>query len=315
MILSANVAANKAFIVNRVGDFGFIIGLMILWTWCGTFQFGDYEKTLLTAEIESGKGTVELARVADQSLTLEGADRGVRVSDLGTGGRVRLRFRGKAGTVVHITSLDLGGKGPVIDVTPQGIVQLTLDSNAAAPTTASELTAFLDGIAVTKPGLFSMLRDHHGELTAAECDHVMLRTEQHGDHWDISSVESRQRSMPYTLLVVAGLGVFAGCIGKSELVSDRQARRRGREAAHVRRTEVLPEEHRGRHHGDHKRRWRRHLVLDLLEDPVLRGHDQSHGKRGMGEPAEEDVRGWLLRGSQGCCCGRTGIRYPQMPGG
>ena len=38
---SASTAANKAFIMNRVGDFGFLIGLMILWTWCGTFQFAD----------------------------------------------------------------------------------------------------------------------------------------------------------------------------------------------------------------------------------------------------------------------------------
>ena len=38
---SASDAANKAFIMNRVGDFGFLIGLMILWTWCGTFQFAD----------------------------------------------------------------------------------------------------------------------------------------------------------------------------------------------------------------------------------------------------------------------------------
>ena len=41
---SASNAANKAFIMNRVGDFGFLIGLMILWTWCGTFQFADAEQ-------------------------------------------------------------------------------------------------------------------------------------------------------------------------------------------------------------------------------------------------------------------------------
>ena len=40
---SASTAGNKAFIVNRVGDFGMIIGLMILWTGCGTFAFGDID--------------------------------------------------------------------------------------------------------------------------------------------------------------------------------------------------------------------------------------------------------------------------------
>jgi NADH:ubiquinone oxidoreductase subunit 5 (subunit L)/multisubunit Na+/H+ antiporter MnhA subunit len=38
---SASTAANKAFIVNRVGDFGMIIGLMAVWTGFGTFSFGN----------------------------------------------------------------------------------------------------------------------------------------------------------------------------------------------------------------------------------------------------------------------------------
>src|SRR5207237_8790786 len=38
---SASDAANKAFITNRVGDAGFIIGLLILWTYMGTFNFEE----------------------------------------------------------------------------------------------------------------------------------------------------------------------------------------------------------------------------------------------------------------------------------
>ncbi|MCS6850457.1 MAG: NADH-quinone oxidoreductase subunit L [Gemmataceae bacterium] len=38
---SATNAANKAFITNRVGDAGFIIGLLILWTYVGTFNFEE----------------------------------------------------------------------------------------------------------------------------------------------------------------------------------------------------------------------------------------------------------------------------------
>src|SRR4029450_7238719 len=38
---SASTAANKAFIVNRVGDFGMLIGLMAIFTTMGTFNFGD----------------------------------------------------------------------------------------------------------------------------------------------------------------------------------------------------------------------------------------------------------------------------------
>ena len=40
---SASNAANKAFIVNRVGDFGMIVGLMAIWGGLGTFSFGDYK--------------------------------------------------------------------------------------------------------------------------------------------------------------------------------------------------------------------------------------------------------------------------------
>jgi NADH-quinone oxidoreductase subunit L len=38
---SASTAANKAFIVNRVGDFGMLIGLMAIFATLGTFNFGD----------------------------------------------------------------------------------------------------------------------------------------------------------------------------------------------------------------------------------------------------------------------------------
>ncbi len=34
-------AANKAFITNRIGDFGFMIGILMLWVFTGSFYFGD----------------------------------------------------------------------------------------------------------------------------------------------------------------------------------------------------------------------------------------------------------------------------------
>jgi proton-translocating NADH-quinone oxidoreductase chain L len=40
---SASTAANKAFIVNRVGDFGMLVGMMALWASLGTFAFGDMQ--------------------------------------------------------------------------------------------------------------------------------------------------------------------------------------------------------------------------------------------------------------------------------
>src|SRR5207248_3543143 len=40
---SASNAAIKAFVTNRVGDAGFIIGLLILWTYFGTLTFNETE--------------------------------------------------------------------------------------------------------------------------------------------------------------------------------------------------------------------------------------------------------------------------------
>lgn len=112
---SASTAANKAFIVNRVGDFGFIIGLMILWTSFGTFSFADKH---------------------------------------GVDGKVQ-------------------------------------------------------------PGLFSMVRGGDGKLEATDGE-VVLKTQQdeHGQ-WHAPTDPSKQRTIAYTLLIVAGLGVFCGCVGKS----------------------------------------------------------------------------------------------------
>ena len=109
---SACDAANKAFIMNRVGDFGFLIGLMVLWTFFGTFRFGE-----------------------------------------------------------------------------------TVDDNAD----------------VVQAGLFQMLpRDETGNvLRDATSGDVKLGAVTAADQ------PAGQRTIPYSLLVVAGLGVFAGCVGKS----------------------------------------------------------------------------------------------------
>jgi NADH-quinone oxidoreductase subunit L len=114
---SASTAANKAFIVNRVGDFGFIIGLMILWTSFGTFNFDE-------------------TKLADGSMW---------------------------------------------------------------------------------PGLFQMARGSDGHLAkTADGKEVILKTQQdeHGD-WQAPPETSPRKTIAYTLLIVAGLGVFGGCVGKS----------------------------------------------------------------------------------------------------
>jgi len=68
---SAQNAANKAFIVNRVGDFGMIIGLMALWASLGTFAFGDIDGKL---------GIFSSVRPADNDYKLQVPDGMVRLS-------------------------------------------------------------------------------------------------------------------------------------------------------------------------------------------------------------------------------------------
>jgi NADH-quinone oxidoreductase subunit L len=51
---SAAFAANKAFIVNRVGDAGFLIGLAIVWTYFGTFNIADIVRDLDRGPLPEG---------------------------------------------------------------------------------------------------------------------------------------------------------------------------------------------------------------------------------------------------------------------
>jgi NADH-quinone oxidoreductase subunit L len=39
-------AANKAFITNRIGDFGFMLGILMVWAWAGSLVFADIEQAI-----------------------------------------------------------------------------------------------------------------------------------------------------------------------------------------------------------------------------------------------------------------------------
>src|SRR5436190_3819060 len=68
---SASTAANKAFIVNRIGDFGMIIGLMVIWSTLGTFAFGDITRTDADGNQTTEPGIFSLVRPGpDHGLTV-----------------------------------------------------------------------------------------------------------------------------------------------------------------------------------------------------------------------------------------------------
>jgi NADH:ubiquinone oxidoreductase subunit 5 (subunit L)/multisubunit Na+/H+ antiporter MnhA subunit len=71
---TASNAANKAFIVNRVGDFGMMIGLAAIWTGMGTFSLGDYSVTDITGKTSTMPGIFSQVRPESNHYALRPAD-------------------------------------------------------------------------------------------------------------------------------------------------------------------------------------------------------------------------------------------------
>ena len=143
---TASNAANKAFIVNRVGDFGMIIGLMALWSGVGTFSFGAYSVQDKDQEkpYEVRSLFAEVDRVAS-----EGADHAATFTVLPPAGMAIEGSREKVETIVA----------------------------------------------------------EHAHIPNG---HLAARSEIRSQ-----SQQWRVQGAGYWLLVVAGIGIFCGCVGKS----------------------------------------------------------------------------------------------------
>jgi hypothetical protein len=61
---SATDAANKAFIVNRVGDFAFILGTLLLFTQFHTLDFQEIASACRSSPVEPGWGVLSVAALA-----------------------------------------------------------------------------------------------------------------------------------------------------------------------------------------------------------------------------------------------------------
>lgn len=142
---SASDAANKAFITNRVGDAGFIVGLMIIWTFIGTMNFQEiFAQVRATPKDSHGQTSGPLAgQIVRATPTADNPDR-----------------------------LEVTPAGPFALLSPQKPVG---HFHPAA-----------------RMGAKANLNSGDGEK-------------------DIH----KYHKMPYWLLVVAGLGIFLGCVGKS----------------------------------------------------------------------------------------------------
>jgi NADH-quinone oxidoreductase subunit L len=58
---SASYAANKAFIVNRIGDAGFLVGILIAWVYFGTLNFEELNRRVRSPEHDSHHERSKLA--------------------------------------------------------------------------------------------------------------------------------------------------------------------------------------------------------------------------------------------------------------
>src|SRR5216683_247836 len=147
---SASNAANKAFIVNRVGDAGFILGLLILWNYFGTFNFQEIFHQV-RCPIRDAEG----------------------------------REVNRAGEIVRANPLMGSPEKRVLQVAERG--------------KGSEAILF-----PIEPNLDPDEDGHfHGPETE---DEIPTR---------LNPLPDQFGSMPYWLLVAAGLGIFLGCVGKS----------------------------------------------------------------------------------------------------
>jgi NADH-quinone oxidoreductase subunit L len=133
---SASNAANKAFIVNRIGDAGFILGLLILWTNLGTLNFDEIFQRI-RAPLSDSHGSVNVA------------------------GRF---VRGEVAPAKDLQQFTSNEHGSQVLLFPR------------------------------KPP------EHY---------HAIVKTVSESPKPDQHS------SMPYWMLVAAGLGIFLGCVGKS----------------------------------------------------------------------------------------------------
>ena len=158
-------AANKAFITNRVGDAGFIIGLLVLWTFVGTFNFDELFRRVRSPQYDTHWETMPTTGQIVRGQEIE--SEGTKQFQMSPSGDSVLLF--PKNVELHFTKYK--------------------EDKARAEGREPEAEAHLHG---------------HGMTGSAVIDEV--KREPGPDDFS---------TMPYWMLVVAGLGIFLGCVGKS----------------------------------------------------------------------------------------------------
>jgi NADH-quinone oxidoreductase subunit L len=164
---SASTAANKAFITNRIGDAGFIIGLLIIWTYVGTFNFEE----LFT--------------------------------------RIRSPMKDSHGIPA------MGGQFVRIEPAPDHPDNSPKNQVFSVPAPSEPAGSYVALFPRDTSGHYHALG--HDEYDPGRTRNTLVDVPLKLDSEDYEDGEHKKvyGAMPYWLLVVAGLGVFLGCVGKS----------------------------------------------------------------------------------------------------
>ncbi len=131
---SASNAANKAFITNRIGDAGFIIGVLILWTYVGTLNFQEiFQRVRCPAVLAHSERAKEADRIVTADVKEETAD-GLKltIKKAGEAGEYALLFPRDQG---HVHFKRRGRHGQRPDAADPRAVQLhsVLDACCGGP--------------------------------------------------------------------------------------------------------------------------------------------------------------------------------------
>jgi len=191
---SASTAANKAFIVNRVGDFGMIIGLMALWSALGTFSFADQ-----TVEDGSG-GTTQVAGIFSQVRSPENNHQMI-----GT----YTDPEGNTRSTPHTPSgfVRMGAYSLVRKVVLKGVHEGKTHEEIEADIEA-KVPMWRD------PAKYAAEIRH--EIATIDKDAPDAEEEAAVLKAKLAEADSHDgANYGYWLLIVAGLGIFCGCVGKS----------------------------------------------------------------------------------------------------
>jgi len=191
---SASTAANKAFIVNRVGDFGMIIGLLAVWSALGTFSFGDLTVEGADGEKTQVAGIFSQVRSPENGHQLIGsykdAEGNVKSTPHTPSGFVRMGAYSRVQSLV-LKGVHEGKTHDEIEATIEAKVPMWRDPAKYAEEIRHELAT------VDKDGA-------HAEEETAALKAKLAEAESHDGAY-----------YGYWLLIIAGLGIFCGCVGKS----------------------------------------------------------------------------------------------------